>query len=93
MQRLELATFYVRIVTTHKGGATSQTEMRFTSMESAIETVDRLQADFDADAEPKRAYVLDRDWVPIAAGGERPTNRKRSNKHHSRTIGDFDDHC
>ena len=78
MQRLELEIFFVRIVTTHKGGAMSETEVRFSSRESAITECDRLQAEFDADAEPKRAYVLDWRRVPIAAGGEPAANRRRS---------------
>jgi hypothetical protein len=78
MQRLELEIYFVRIVTTHRGGATSDTEIRFSSSESAITECDRLQAEFDADAEPKRAYVLDWHRIPIAAGGEPAANRRRS---------------
>jgi hypothetical protein len=78
MQRLALDICFLRIVTAHRGGATTETEVRFSSSEVAIAEADRLQAEFDADAEPKRAYVLDWHRIPIAAGGEPAANRRRS---------------
>jgi hypothetical protein len=79
MQRLELEIFFVRIVTTHKGGATSDSEdIRFATRESAIATADKLQAEFDEDCEPRRAYVFDWHRIAIAAGGEPAANRRRS---------------
>ncbi len=71
---------YVRIVTTHKGGATTEDDIRFASRQSAIEACERLQAEFDADCDPKRAYVLDAHKVPIAAGGEHRSNQNRSQR-------------
>lgn len=62
--------FYVVIVTTHKGGDTTCSDRQaFGSFRTAAEECNWLQADFDADCEPKRAYVLDTTGVPIAAGG------------------------
>jgi hypothetical protein len=79
MQRLEFELYFVRIVTTHKGGATSDSEdIRFATRESAIATADKLQTEFDEDCEPRRALVLDVRKVPIAAGGERRSSPNSS---------------
>ena len=45
--------------------------MRFGSRASAIEEAERLQGEFDADAEPSRVFVLEIDRVPIKAAGAR----------------------
>jgi hypothetical protein len=78
MQRLEIETHYVRIVTTHRGGATTENDIRFNSQHAAIEACDKLQAEIDEDAEPKRCFVLDASMVPIHAGGERRSSPNRS---------------
>jgi hypothetical protein len=75
MQRLlstEADLCFVRIVTARPGGTFTYAEdMRFGSLRSAVETCDRLQKEIDADAEPRRAYVLGPDRIPIWAGGAR----------------------
>jgi hypothetical protein len=71
--------YFVEIITTARGGKTSSVEVgRFGSYRGALETADRLQAQFDADAEPKRTYILDSTRVPIAAGGEGTAVRRIS---------------
>jgi hypothetical protein len=63
---------YVQIVTAHRGVAFTEGErMRFGLLQSAVDECERLQGDFDADAEPRRVYVLDAGRVPIWAGGAR----------------------
>jgi hypothetical protein len=75
--------FYVVIQTAAPGGNfTVEREIRFDSEHAAIDACERMQADFDADAEPCRVMVLDAARVPIWAGGARgrpsaPTPRMR----------------
>jgi hypothetical protein len=38
---------------------------------AAVEECDRLQAEFDADCDPRRVYVLDSEKSPTKAGGVR----------------------
>ena len=78
---------YVQIVTAYRGGVfTARDAMRFGSLQSAIEECERLQGDFDCDAEPKRAFALDAGRVPIWAGGARgrPPSSERPERNPSR---------
>jgi len=70
MQRLELETYYVQIVTSFPGGEETAETIRFNSKAGAIAECDRLQAEFDDDAAPVRVYVLDGRRVRIHAGGQ-----------------------
>lgn len=70
MQRIELETYYVQIVTSFPGGEETAETIRFNSKAGAIAECERLQFEFDSDAEPRRAYVLDSGLVRIHAGGE-----------------------
>jgi hypothetical protein len=73
MQRVlstETGFHYVRVVTAHRGGSfTHGEDLRFSARASAVEECDRLQAEFDADCEPRRVYVLDCEKDPTQAGG------------------------
>lgn len=64
---------YVRVVTAKKGGefTASQDIPVISGLSTAKETADSLQADFDADCDPSRAYVLDEARVPIYCAGGR----------------------
>lgn len=62
--------YYVRVVTALKGGAfVDSQDIRFTSRRSAQDAAETLQMDFDEDADPKRAYILGADGVPVEAAG------------------------
>jgi hypothetical protein len=65
--------FYVRVVTARKGGEfyASQDIPVISGLRTAVETAEMLQADFDADCEPSRAYVLDAGRIAIVAAGEK----------------------
>lgn len=74
MKDPDAGVFYVRIVTARGRGVfewRESADIRFTSRSSASDECDRLQAEFDKDGDPKRAYVLDQTRVPIRAGLER----------------------
>jgi hypothetical protein len=76
---------YIQIVTAHRGGAFSAGQaMRFGSLRSAVDECETLQADFDADAEPRRVYVLDAGKIPIWAGGARGVAPGRELPHRER---------
>lgn len=75
MQYLELESFYLRLV-----GGRAETEIRFTSRDTATNECDRLQYELTKDGEPGRWFVYDRHGVPIIAGGEHPENRQQSAK-------------
>lgn len=71
--------WYVVTVTAYPGGGYSRSEpIKFASKQSATQACEQFQADFDADCDPCRAYVLDHDLVPIRAGGERRTSPKEA---------------
>ena len=62
----------VRVMHTNADGSVVCTEeTRFASFEAAMREAERLQRRFDEDCEPKRAFVCDRDGVPIRAAGVR----------------------
>lgn len=66
----QLNKFYVRVVTTHKGGAYSNSlDLPFDTKNGAKAAAEKLQEEFDADAEPRRVYVLDDFMVPVEAAG------------------------
>jgi hypothetical protein len=68
--RVEPDAYYIRVVTAHRGGTfTYGGEMRFATLESAMATARRLQAEFDADCEPRRVYLVDSAGVAFAAAG------------------------
>jgi hypothetical protein len=74
--RVEPDAYYVRVVTAHRGGEfTYGGEMRFASLESAMATARRLQAEFDADGEPRRVYLVDSAGVAFAAAEARVPER------------------
>jgi hypothetical protein len=61
--------FGVIAVTAFPGGRFLQTiRVNFTSRSAAYAQCDRLQDDLDKDGDPARAYVVDRDGIPIRAG-------------------------
>lgn len=69
--------FYLRVVTAYKGGQfTASQDIRFSSRLGARKEAERLQEEFDLDCEPKRAYVLGPDLVPVEAAG-RFRNKER----------------
>ncbi len=43
--------------------------IRFNDKLGAVRTANQLQASFDEDCEPCRAYVVNKDGLPIIAGG------------------------
>ena len=63
----------LRVMRTNADGSVAcAEETRFSSFESAMREAEGLQRRFDEDCEPKRAFVCDRNGVPIrAAGGRR----------------------
>jgi len=64
--------FLLVVEATSRGGAvTVVQELSFTTQGAAVAMAEQLQQDFDADAEPKRAYVLDQQGIRIWAGGAR----------------------
>ena len=63
--------FVVTITACHGGAFVAGEAIRFGSLQSAVDECDMLQADFDADAEPRRAYVLDAGKMPVWAGRAR----------------------
>jgi hypothetical protein len=76
MRVAELDAFYLVIVTAKpRGEFTRSGEMRFASLESALTMARRLQAEFDEDCEPKRAYVMDSRGIAHYAGGAPVTGR------------------
>lgn len=69
--------FYVRIVEATKGGAFRVVEeIQFDNKQTARETCERLQDEFDEDGDPKRVYLLDNDKVPMRAGRQKQRSRK-----------------
>ena len=78
MQNLELESLYLRLV-----GGRSESEIRFSSRDTATKECDRLQFELNQDGEPGRWFVFDRSGVPIIAGGEHPANRQQSQKRSS----------
>lgn len=64
---------YVQVVTALNpkagGGWLVGQEIRFSSRRSAQDAAEALQLDFDEDCDPKRAYVLGPDLVPVEAAG------------------------
>jgi hypothetical protein len=57
---------HVQIVTACHGGAFVAGEaIRFGSLQSAVDECESLQSNFDADCEPRRAYVLDAGTSPF----------------------------
>ena len=64
--------FYVQAVKAlGKGKYEPFTPVRFDTFEGAKTTCEKLQVDFDDDAEPIRVYVLDSLGIPVHAGGAR----------------------
>jgi hypothetical protein len=60
---------YDQIVTARRGGAfAAGGAMRFGSLQTAVAECESLQRDFDADAEPRRVYVLDAGRDVFATG-------------------------
>jgi hypothetical protein len=77
--QIPVADYIIRIVA---GDETRDTRM-VCSFEHACEVVDKMQAEFDADREPSRVFVIDDTGVPVAAGGENPANRFSPQRRHS----------
>jgi hypothetical protein len=71
----QIDTYILRLV-----GGDYESESEFASLESAIREADRLQHEMRRDHAPGRWLVYDRDGVPVAAGGERLANRRRSRR-------------
>lgn len=65
-----MSRFAVRIVTAHKGGKfTPAPDIALDSKRQCLREAERLQAAFDRDCDPKRAFVIAPDGVPCAAAG------------------------
>lgn len=70
--------FAVRVVEARKGGVFVTTnEFSPGPKRRCLQVADDLQAEFDKDCDPKRAYVIAPDGVPCAAGGV-PTHWPRA---------------
>lgn len=74
VQHLDVGPYYLRIVNSNGSVAS---EVCLSSRATAIAEADRIQRELKADQSPARAFVYDRDNVPIAVGGEHPKSRKR----------------
>lgn len=62
--------FAVRVVTAHKGGRfTEAGDIALDSKRACVAQAERMQAEFDQDCDPKRAYVIAPDGIAIAAAG------------------------
>lgn len=62
--------FYMRVVEALGNGVfRNSQDIRFSTKKSAQDAAESLQMDFDEDCEPKRAYILGPDMVPIEVAG------------------------
>jgi len=71
--------FYVRVVEALGNGVfRNSQDIRFSTKKSAQEAAESLQMDFDEDCEPKRAYILGPDMVPVNAAGRAKSSAMKS---------------
>jgi hypothetical protein len=63
--------YVVTITACHGGAFVAGEAIRFGSLQSAVDECESLQSNFDADCEPRRAYVVGADEVPVWAGRAR----------------------
>lgn len=73
--------YYMVVVTAVKGGSFEASQLiRFSTKRSAQDAAEALQMDFDEDCDPKRAYILGADGVPIDAAGRSKMSPMKSIK-------------
>lgn len=62
--------FAVRVVTALPGGRfTAAGDIELDSKRACVAQAERMQTEFDEDCDPKRAYVIAPDGVPVQAAG------------------------
>lgn len=85
--------YQVVVVTAHPGGTfTRERSTAYACLDAAIRHCESLQADFDDESLPRRAYVIGAADVPVWAGraqGEWPVDRQSRRRRllYSNSIG------